>query len=111
MRGVCVCVCGVCVCVCVSWWVCVFLCGAYNCVRVCVVCACLCVGVCLSCMVVCRLVKHVSLYMHFVALLDYDNSKIKMFREKQLHLKCSPDRYLLIKPSTKKIKRVVKKPF
>ena len=26
--------------------------------------------------------KHVHLYMHFVALLDHLNSKIKMFREK-----------------------------
>ena len=46
--------------------------------------------------------------MHFVALLGHHNSKIKMYREKRLHLNCSPDRYLLIKPLTKKIKWVVK---
>ena len=45
---------------------------------------------------------------HFVALLDHHNSKSKMFRGKRLRLKCSPDRYLLIKPLTKKIKWVVK---
>ena len=46
--------------------------------------------------------------MHFVALFDHQNSKSKKFREKRLHLKCSPDRYLLIKLLTKKIKWVVK---
>ena len=52
-------------------------------VFVCVVCVymCLCVGVYLSFMVVCRLVKHLHLYMRFVALLDHHNSKIKIFRE------------------------------
>ena len=82
---VCVCVCGVCVCVCVSWWVCVCRVGWWQTVEACV-----------------------YLYMHFVALLDHHISKMKVFREKRLHLKCSPDRYLLIKPLTKKIKRVVK---
>ena len=86
---------------CVSVW---YVCGACVCVRVSGMSMFVCVGVCLSCMVVCRLVKHVYLYMHFVALLDHHNSKIKMFREKQLHLKCSPDSYLLIKALTKKTK-------
>ena len=79
-RGACVCVCGVCVCMCLGE------------------------GMCLSCMVVRRLVKHVYLYMHFVALLDHHNSKTKVLKGKRLHLKCSPDRYLLIRPLTKKIK-------
>ena len=45
---------------------------------------------------------------HFVALLDHHNSRSKMFRGKRLHLKCSTDKYLFIKPLTKKIKWVVK---
>ena len=82
-----------------------FLCG------VCGTCVCVCevfVCVCVSCMAVCRLVKHMYLYMDFVAHLDHHNSKIKMFREKRLHLKDSPDTNLLIKPLPKKMESVVK---